>query len=115
MENCPTCGRPMDGHDEPPKVKRFVPPTVEEVRAYCEKRGNTIDPELFVAHYETRGWKVGEKTPMKSWTAAVITWEKREGKGNARTGNGQRWEGAAERRDRELRERHERITGGDPS
>lgn len=58
------------------KRARFVPPTVEEVRAYCEERGNGIDPEAFVAFYESKGWKIG-KSPMKSWKAAVITWEKR--------------------------------------
>ena len=59
------------------KEKRFVPPTVEEVKAYCETRGNSVDPEAFVAFYQSKGWKVG-KNPMKDWKAAVITWEKHD-------------------------------------
>lgn len=59
------------------KERRFVKPTVEEVRAYCEERQNGIDPEYFVDYYEARGWVVG-KTPMKDWKATVRTWEKRE-------------------------------------
>ena len=55
---------------------RFVPPTVDEVRAYCEQRKNNIDPEAFVAFYESKGWRVGQ-TPMKRWQSAIITWEKR--------------------------------------
>lgn len=55
---------------------RFVRPTVEEVAEYCESRGNNIDPEAFVAFYDSKGWKVGS-APMKDWRAAVITWEKR--------------------------------------
>lgn len=54
--------------------KAFIPPTVAEVEAYCIERGNGIDPELFVAHYEARGWMLG-KEKMKDWKAAVRTWE----------------------------------------
>ena len=56
--------------------EQSIPPTVEEVRAYCESRGNGIDPEMFIAFYEARGWKIG-KEKMKSWKACVVTWEKR--------------------------------------
>jgi len=55
---------------------RFVKPTLKEVEDYCRSRNNGIDPEAFIAFYESKGWKVG-KTPMKSWQAAVITWEKK--------------------------------------
>lgn len=61
--------------------KRFTPPTVDEVKEYCKERGNNIDPEQFVAFYESKGWKVGTNT-MKNWKSAVITWEKRETKTN---------------------------------
>jgi hypothetical protein len=64
---------------------RFVPPTVPEVRAYCEARKNGIDAEAFVAHYESKGWRIGN-TPMKKWQAAVITWERRNR--NERTQHG---------------------------
>lgn len=67
---------PVSKDTVPPKgVSKFVPPTVEEVADYCVERGNSVDPEAFVAWYESNGWKVG-KNPMKSWKAAVITWEK---------------------------------------
>jgi hypothetical protein len=56
--------------------QQSIPPTVGEVRAYCESRGNGIDPEMFIAFYEARGWKIG-KERMKSWKACVVTWEKR--------------------------------------
>ena len=59
------------------KSVRFVPPTAEEVRAYCKERKNNVDPEHFIAHYESNGWKVG-RNPMKSWKSSVITWEKNE-------------------------------------
>lgn len=54
---------------------RFVPPTLDEVIAYCQERGNSVDAERFVSYYESNGWKVG-KNPMKDWRAAVRTWER---------------------------------------
>lgn len=53
----------------------FTPPTLEEVAAYCLERNNQVDPEAWMAHYESNGWKVG-RNPMKNWQAAVRTWEK---------------------------------------
>jgi hypothetical protein len=54
----------------------FVVPTLGEVTAYCQERKNNVNPEKFIAHYESNGWKVG-KNAMKSWKAAIIsTWEK---------------------------------------
>ena len=58
--------------------KRFVQPTVEEVRAYCEERQNGIDAQSFVDFYTSKGWLVG-KNPMKDWKAAVRTWERNRG------------------------------------
>jgi hypothetical protein len=65
--------------DKPQKTKRFTPPTVEEVRAYCRERKNNVDAEKFVAYYTANGWKVG-RNAMKDWRAAVITWERKDGK-----------------------------------
>ena len=56
------------------KAKKFTPPSVDDVRAYCEQRHNGIDPEYFVNFYEARGWMMG-RTHMKDWKRAVITWE----------------------------------------
>lgn len=66
----------------PPQRKRFAPPTLDEVQKYCQERGNTVDAEQFCAFYESKGWRVGNQ-PMKSWQAAVLTWERRERKDRA--------------------------------
>jgi hypothetical protein len=58
---------------------RFKKPTVEEVSAYCNDRGNYINAQNFVDFYESKGWKVGS-SPMKDWKAAVRTWEQRDGR-----------------------------------
>lgn len=55
---------------------RFVPPSVQEISAYLkEKQIVGIDPEAFISHYESNGWKVG-RNPMVSWKAAITTWRK---------------------------------------
>lgn len=56
--------------------QEFTKPTIADVRAHCAERRNAVDPETFVAFYESKGWKVGNQ-PMKSWKAAIVTWEKR--------------------------------------
>ena len=53
----------------------FVPPTVDEVKAYCQERNNGVDPQTFVNFYQSKGWMVG-KNKMKDWKAAVRTWER---------------------------------------
>lgn len=60
-------------------TNRFQKPTIEEIKAYCEKRNNSVDPEQFFNFYESKGWKVGNQ-PMKNWQSAVITWERRNNK-----------------------------------
>lgn len=61
--------------ENPQKRKRFTPPTVEEVSAYCQERKNGVDAQRFVDYYSSNGWKVG-KNAMKDWKAAVRTWER---------------------------------------
>ena len=56
--------------------KRFVPPSVEEVAAYCKERNNGIDAERFVDFYTAKGWQIG-KNKMKDWQATVRTWERK--------------------------------------
>lgn len=56
-------------------ASKFQKPTLEEVKAFCRERGNSVDPEAFIAHYESNGWMVG-RNKMKNWRQAVITWEK---------------------------------------
>lgn len=57
-----------------PVRKRFTPPTLAEVTAYCRERQNAVDPQRFIDYYTANGWKVG-KNSMKDWKAAVRTWE----------------------------------------
>lgn len=71
--------------EKPPKggkKKVPMPPTLEDVSAYCQERGNGIDPEAFMDFYTTNGWKQGKGKPIVDWKAAVRTWERNRKKGN---------------------------------
>jgi hypothetical protein len=56
------------------KIKRFIKPTIQEIKDYCFERKNNVDVNKFFNYYEANGWKVG-KNSMKDWQACVRTWE----------------------------------------
>lgn len=63
--------------DKTKQVKRFTPPTLEEVSSYCQERKNSIDPQAFIDKNLSIGWVVGKnRSPMKDWKATIRTWEK---------------------------------------
>lgn len=74
----PTEPNPTEGRTaaKPPRT-RFSPPTVEDVRAYCQEKGYAVDPQRFVDYYTSNGWRVG-KNPMRDWKAAVRNWNSKE-------------------------------------
>ena len=55
--------------------KKFVKPTIDEIKAHILEKGYMFDAEAFYAFYESNGWKVG-KNPMKNWKMACTTWAK---------------------------------------
>lgn len=61
---------------KPKKESATIPPTVDMVMAYCERRNNGIAAQHFIDFYDARGWMIG-KTKMKDWQAAIRTWERR--------------------------------------
>ena len=60
------------------KIKRFTPPTLEEVQEYIEEKNYSVDAERFIDYYTANGWMVG-KNHMKDWKATVRNWERNNG------------------------------------
>ena len=52
-----------------------MPPTVDEVTAYCRERRSPVDPVAFWNFYASKGWMIG-RNRMKNWRCAVVTWER---------------------------------------
>lgn len=67
--------------------KKFIKPTVKEIKEYCDERKNGIDPQSFYDYYQSKGWVVG-RSPMKDWKASVRTWERRNGYSESTRSNG---------------------------
>jgi len=57
-------------------AKRFLPPSIEQVKKFVLEKNYSVDAESFIAFYQSKNWFVG-KNKMKDWRAAVVTWEKR--------------------------------------
>lgn len=52
----------------------FVPPSVEDVDAYCQANAPNVSAKRFVSYYKGRGWKVHGEL-MTDWTAIVDSWQ----------------------------------------
>jgi len=67
-------------------VKKFIKPSISDIREYCTQRKNNIDPEYFFDSNEAKGWVIGKtKTPMKDWKAVIRTWEKNSNEKSSET------------------------------
>lgn len=72
-DNEKECG---ESADKPRRTRsQFEPPDVDEVRAYCQERHNSIDPQRFVDFYTANGWVQGKGKPIKDWRAVIRYWE----------------------------------------
>ena len=61
--------------EEKPKRKRFVPPTLEEVKAYCLERKNNVDAQAFYDYFTVSNWIDSKGNKVKNWKQKIITWE----------------------------------------
>lgn len=58
-------------------IKRFVKPTIQEVRDFMKEIEFNGDAEYFFNYYESNGWIVG-RTKMKDWKSSVQNWKRRD-------------------------------------
>ena len=59
------------------KKKEFIPPTLEEVKAYAESRGNIVDPTEFFDYFEAGDWIDSQGKPVVCWKQKYVTWEQK--------------------------------------
>lgn len=58
--------------------KRFTPPTLDEVKAYCKERNNNVDAVKFFEYYKEGDWHDGKCKPVKNWKQKLLTWERED-------------------------------------
>ena len=68
--------------------KKFVPPTLEEVTAYCQEKKLTVNPSSFLDYFEAQGWVDSKGQKVVSWKGKLQTWEKFQPKGGSVSANG---------------------------
>ena len=57
------------------KNVKFIAPTIELVQEYFkEKNKPDIEAQKFFNYFESNGWKIGGRSPMKNWKAAANNW-----------------------------------------
>ncbi len=74
-------GEKVDSKNSPEKStpiiqpKNTFQPTIEKIREFfMAQNSNEVEAQKFFNHYQSNGWKVGGKAPMKDWQAAAGNW-----------------------------------------
>ena len=57
------------------REKKFVPPTLEEVRAYCLERKSNVSPEKFYEYFTQGNWTDSKGNKVRNWKQKLLTWE----------------------------------------
>lgn len=65
------------------KLIKWIPPLFDEVKNFfTSEKFSEVEAEKFFNHFESNGWKVGGKSPMKNWKAAARNWMLNAGRFN---------------------------------
>lgn len=67
------CNASSSNSNKTDKIKRFVPPSLQEVETFITDNNYNVEPAKWINYYEANGWKVG-RNKMVDWKAAVRTW-----------------------------------------
>ena len=109
VTQCNATDKDKDKDKDKNKSKKFIAPSIDEVRKYIEEKGYSVDPERFVDYYTANGWMVG-KNHMKDWKATVRNWERNNGNDTGASGHKPRGLRGTDRKGREDVE--ERVATG---
>ena len=68
-------GKVSTGKVSTGKGREFIPPTLEDVKAYCKERSSPVDPQKFFDYFTAGGWKDAKGNPVRNWKQKLLTWE----------------------------------------
>jgi hypothetical protein len=80
---CTELGRSVEDFDNKKRLRQKkenelvqrIPPDLEDVVDFFKKQDKPfIEAEKFYNHFQSNGWLVGGKSPMKDWKAAARNW-----------------------------------------
>lgn len=55
---------------------KFSKPSLEELTTYIQEKDLNVDANAFMDYYDSNGWKIGGKAPMKDWKATCRRWSR---------------------------------------
>jgi hypothetical protein len=68
----------MDKEERGEVKERGVPPSRDSiVKYFLDLKSTNDEADKFFDHFESNGWRIAGKTPMKNWQAAVRNWIRR--------------------------------------
>ena len=67
---------PQEAHTHTPG-EGFIPPSLDEVKAYCREIKSTVSAAAFYDHYSGAGWMVNG-SPMADWKAKLRYWDTKD-------------------------------------
>jgi len=56
----------------------FIPPTLDDIKAFCTEADLCIDPVHFLDYHNARGWTLSNGVRMVDWKSALRNWQWRE-------------------------------------
>lgn len=68
QERCSDAGKPRRTR------KPFVPPTLEEIKAYIAEKGYGVDAQKFFDYFMVSDWVDAKGNPVLNWKQKIITW-----------------------------------------
>lgn len=71
--NQPTNNQQVTTPKERKNNKKFIPPTLADVKAYAGEKQSPVDYEFFWNYYESSKWD-----GVKNWKQKFLTWDKKE-------------------------------------
>lgn len=63
---------------EEKSIRRFTPPTLEEIHRYCWDKGLMVDEQTFFDYYNESDWVDSKGNKVKNWKQKLITWAKHD-------------------------------------
>ena len=69
----------VNTNKEKREQKAHAIPVLQDIKAYIQENGLSVDAEQFYDYYTARGWMLSG-TQIVDWTALLRNWERRERK-----------------------------------
>lgn len=72
--NISTNNKKIENNNKRKKEKKFIPPTLNDVRSYINESKLKVDAEQFYNYFTEGNWIDSKGNPVKSWKQKILTW-----------------------------------------